>query len=42
MRGPSTLCGYYRKMYPFLLQCSIQHQDIITAYLEDEVEIISF
>jgi radical SAM protein with 4Fe4S-binding SPASM domain len=42
MRGASTLCGYYRKMYPFLLQCLIQHPDIITAYLEDEVEIISF
>lgn len=42
MRGPSTLCGYYRKMYPFLLQCLFQHPDIITAYLEDEVDIISF
>jgi len=42
MRGASTLCGYYRKMYPFLLQCLFQHQQIISAYLEDEVEIISF
>lgn len=42
MRGPSTLCGYYRKMYPFLLQCLFQHPDIITAYLEDEVDVISF
>lgn len=42
MQGSSTLCGYYRKIYPFLLQCCVQHSDIITAYLEDEVEIISF
>jgi len=42
MRGASTLCGYYRKMYPFLLQCCIQHPDIFTTYLEDEVEVISF
>lgn len=42
MQGASTLCGYYQKMYPFLMQCLIQHPQIISAYLGNEVDIISF
>lgn len=40
--GPSTLCGYYKKMYPFLLQFCFEHPDVITQYMGDEAEIISF
>ncbi|HLP60078.1 MAG TPA: radical SAM protein, partial [Candidatus Deferrimicrobium sp.] len=42
MQGRSTLCGYYQKMYPFLLQCCLERPETITAYLEEEAEIILF
>ena len=42
MQKSSTQCGYYQKMYPFLLHCCMQNPDIFTTYLEDEVEVISF
>jgi uncharacterized protein len=41
MQGGSTLCGYYQKMYPFLLQCCLEHPEIIKAYLGEEVEMIA-
>jgi len=41
MHGPSTLCGYYQKMYPFLLQCCREHPAIFKCYLGDEVETVT-
>ena len=42
MKQPSTLCGYYSRMYPFLLQCCLRHPDIITYYLKGEAEVITY
>lgn len=41
MQGSSTLCGYYQKMYPFLLKCCHEHPAIFNCYLGDEVETIT-
>ncbi len=40
--APSTLCGYYRKMYPWLIENCFSHPDLVRNYLGDEAEIISF
>jgi uncharacterized protein len=41
MKGSSTLCGYYGKMYPFLLKCCHEHPAIFKCYLGEEVETIT-
>lgn len=41
MLGSSTLCGYYRKMYPFLLKSCNEHPVMLKRYLGEEAETVT-